>query len=779
MGQNNQLGVQVVADIADFQKKFDDMKSQLSSIGESTKQSGEQAATGLAGVRKEVESIGTMLKSGLLIEGGRMITDMVTAPLIGLGKEAVMLADNLHKSEIAFGVMLGSGEKARELLRDLQQFAATTPFEFPELVRAAQKMKAFGIEADQIVPTMRTVGDAVAGLGGTSEMFDRIIRAMGQMDAKGKVSAQEMNQFAEAGINAWQAVANALGITVAEAMDKAKAGQIDAATALTAIQADMVTKFGGMMTEQSKTIQGTLANLKDTIGFILTDIGQQLIDTLQLREVLGSIQSFAQGVLTWFRGLDDGTKKTVIALTGAFAAGGPILVAVGAFMAAMTIITAPMLVTGAIITGIVAGAALLIAHWTTLKTTASTIWGEITGTIADWGLKTNQAIDAAIFGTVAAFRNLKDTSIKLMADMVTGIGNWLGGRLTAIFDKVKAPIEAVKGYFAGLYDAVVGHSYIPDMVEEIGDHMRNLDVAMTAPARNAVVNTGRVIETGVMTWQMTINQFATTANQAWGSLAQTVGNSIAQMTQGYVDWGAVMQQLGTQVLASFATTAIQTVAQWVIASAQRIAASTAEAAQVLTIHTGLEAARTAVTGTQEAARLGIALATNKAIMAGVIATLSGIAAVGNAALATMGVVVTTTSGVLAAIGSALVGTIIGAPLGAAYLAASAAVLGVGGAAVATGLGAVQAAIGSAIGLAASSLALPAFADGGAVFGPTLALVGENASRGNPEYIGHANQLGLNRSGGRQTIILQLDGRTLAEATMSHMPGVYKLAMGNR
>lgn len=773
MSQNNQLGVQVVADIADFTKQFDEMKAQLNALGKTTQESGEQAATGLAGVRKEVESIGTMLKSGLLIEGGRLITDMVTVPLIGLGKEAVRLADNLHRSEIAFGVMLGSGDKARAMLKDLQQFAATTPFEFPELIRAAQKMAAFGIESNKIIPTMRTVGDAVAGLGGSSEMFDRIIRAMGQMDAKGKVSAQEMNQFAEAGINAWEAVAKTLGITVAEAMDRAKHGQIDAATALTAIQADMVTKFGGMMAEQSKTIQGTIANLKDTIGFIMTDIGQQLIETLQLREVLGSIQSFAQGALTWFRSLDDGTKRTLIALTGAFAAGGPILVVVGAFMAAMAVVTAPMLVTGAIITGIVAGAALLIAHWTTLKTTATTLWQEITGTIAGWGLKTNQAIDAVIFGTVAAFRNLKDSAIQLMADMVNGISTWLGGRLTAIFDKVKAPIEAVKGYFAGLYDAVVGHSYIPDMVEEIGDHMRNLDVAMTAPARNAVVNTGRVIETGVMTWQMTINQFATTANQAWGSLAQTVGNSIAQMTQGTVNWTQVLTQTGVQMLGSFITTLIQVMAQWALVTLF----GQGQNAALMASHTAMESAKTAATAAGETARLGISIATNKVIMAGVIGTLGGIAAVGNAALATMEVVIATTSGILAAMGAALAASVVGSPLAPAYFAAAAAVMTAGTTAVGAGVGALQAALGTAITVATASLATP-FATGGAAFGPMLALVGENATRNNPEYIGHASQLGLDK-GRSQEIYIYLDSAEIGRAVAFGTPSLVKAYTGLR
>ncbi len=111
-----------------------------------------------------------------------------------------------------------------------------------------------------------------------------------------------------------------------------------------------------------------------------------------------------------------------------------------------------------------------------------------------------------------------------------GVKTYLAVKLLAIFAKVKGGIEEVKGYFKGLYEAVVGHSYIPDMVEEIGDHMRNLDVQMTAPARNAVVNTGRVFETGVMTWGSTIQQFATTAGQTWGTISSTFASNLAKMT---------------------------------------------------------------------------------------------------------------------------------------------------------------------------------------------------------------------------------------------------------
>lgn len=777
MSQNTQLGVQVVADIADFTKQFDTMKAQLNALGQTTQESGEKSASGLAGVRKEIESIGTMLKSGMLIEGGKLITQMVTAPLIGLGKEAVLLADNLKKSETAFTVMLGSGDQARAMLKDLQQFAATTPFEFPDLIQAAKKMLALGFGAKEIIPMLKTVGDAAAGLGGGAELMGRITLALGQMNAKGKVSAEEMKQMAEAGIPAWQLLADKIGVTVPEAMAMAKQGAIDGATGVTAIMEGMSLKFGGLMVEQSKTIQGTLANLKDTIGFIMTDIGRQLIDMLQLREVLGSIQTFAQGALTWFRSLDDGTKKTVIALTGAFALAGPILVAVGAFMAAIAVVTAPMLVTGAIITGIVAGGALLIAHWNTIKTTATTIWTAITGTIQTWGTTVNKTIDTAIFGTVALFKSLKDQSIKFVSDMVTEIGGWLGAKLTAIFDKMRAPIETATAWFAKMYDAVVGHSYVPDMVEEIGQHMSKLDHNLTAPARNAAISVGNSFRGIGVTADDVFRTLLDRMAYFSGSAIQTVSNTLAQGVTGMANW----KQAGEQILDSFLTTfinaALSMTTSWLIAEATRTSATeTANAtiaASGAVTSTGLTAVFSAAGMAIKSVMIGLAqgvVSIIGVVISGITTVLDGISFVLSFALQAIAEMIFAAAAAVQSI--PIVGQILGAiMIGAGILVEAAAVA----------LPALIAGVGGLLsaGVGALAGAIPAFATGGAVFGPTLALVGENASRGNPEYIGHANQLGLNQGGARQTIIIQLDGRTLAEVAMSHMPGVYKLAMGNR
>lgn len=81
------------------------------------------------------------------------------------------------------------------------------------------------------------------------------------------------------------------------------------------------------------------------------------------------------------------------------------------------------------------------------------------------------------------FGGLPGKVIGWIADMVRGIGQWMGAKLNAIWDSVKKKVDAVKGWFYDLYDAVVGHSYIPDMVDQIGVHMLRLDKELVAQAR--------------------------------------------------------------------------------------------------------------------------------------------------------------------------------------------------------------------------------------------------------------------------------------------------------
>jgi tape measure domain-containing protein len=177
----------------------------------------------------------------------------LTGAFSAVADAAVGLNSSLEQSGIAFTTMLGSGEKAQDFLNELQKFAAATPFQFPELVTASQKMLAFGFAAKDVIPLLTAVGNTAAALGSGHEGIDRITLALGQMQAKTKVSGDEMLQLTEAGVAAWDILAKALGTDVADAMKRVQDRTVDASVFIKAFEDNAASKFGDMMEKQSHT----------------------------------------------------------------------------------------------------------------------------------------------------------------------------------------------------------------------------------------------------------------------------------------------------------------------------------------------------------------------------------------------------------------------------------------------------------------------------------------------------------------------------------------------
>ena len=90
----------------------------------------------------------------------------------GIGAGMLMAAGGLLKAagaaeqaQIAFTTLLKSPEKAKAHLKELADFAATTPFEFTGLRTLSTQLLAFGFNAQQVIPMLRTLGDAGSALG--------------------------------------------------------------------------------------------------------------------------------------------------------------------------------------------------------------------------------------------------------------------------------------------------------------------------------------------------------------------------------------------------------------------------------------------------------------------------------------------------------------------------------------------------------------------------------------------------------------------------------------
>ena len=402
-----------------------------------------------------------------------------------VAKEAVTASEGLTKAKIGFTTMLGSAEKADAMLRDLQKFAATTPFEFPDLVSSAQKMKALGFEANQIVPTLRTVGDTAAAMGKGKESIDLIVLALGQMASKGKVSAQEMNQLAEQGIGGWEMLAKSIGVSIPEAMKLAEKGLIDGKQAQAVLLAGMNEQFAGNMDKLSKTLSGQWSNFKDTITAALLPIGSVLADALsKAMPLLTQVMEWVKEAATWFGQLPGPIQNTALALAAMLAALGPILTAVGA--------------------GIVAWGSL-----STALAAAGTTIGALTATILPWAA----AIAAAVAALVLLGSWVYDNWDAIAATLTQA---WSG-----VVEMWTAQWNAVSGVVIGIWEAIAG------AVAPIWDPIAAFFLAIWDPIASAFTTV----------W----NGIASALSAVWDgikSAAATVWNGIVSVFQTFLEWAA-------------------------------------------------------------------------------------------------------------------------------------------------------------------------------------------------------------------------------------------------
>jgi tape measure domain-containing protein len=236
--------------------------------GDST--SGQNALKGIDKSASSTEShIGNAAKSfgHFAVAGGGALLSVAGAAA-GLG---IKTAAGMEQARVGFTTMLGSGKKADAFLKQTADFAASTPFEFPDLVVASQRLLAMGFSAKQIKPVLTAAGDAVAAMGGGKEQIDQVTMALGQMKSKGKIAGDEILQLTEAGIPAVKILAAQYHKTVPEMQAMISKGEILSDKAIPKLVAGMekgtkTTKgFGGMMAAQSKTLVGQWSNLEDSL----------------------------------------------------------------------------------------------------------------------------------------------------------------------------------------------------------------------------------------------------------------------------------------------------------------------------------------------------------------------------------------------------------------------------------------------------------------------------------------------------------------------------------
>ena len=253
--QDGALLFQVRADQSQIQKDVEAIKKQFEQMTNKAVEEG----------KKQANVWQTLLKGAtayFTLQGAQSFISQMVA-----------VRSEFQQLEISFGTMLKSKEKANALMAQMTDLAAKTPFGLQEVSEGAKRLLAIQVPAEEVTETLRRMGDVAAGLG---VPMGQLIHVYGQVKAQGRLFANDLYQFMNAGIPIIAELSKVVGKSETEIKDMVSAGKIGFPEVQAVIK--NMTNEGGLffnlMAEQSKSLGGQISNLQDNFDQMLNEIGK-------------------------------------------------------------------------------------------------------------------------------------------------------------------------------------------------------------------------------------------------------------------------------------------------------------------------------------------------------------------------------------------------------------------------------------------------------------------------------------------------------------------------
>ncbi|UZW55948.1 hypothetical protein NUH86_03910 [Sphingobium sp. JS3065] len=422
------MRIDIGADSAQFDKAMTDVQRNLAKVG------------------GKFEAIGSKTA-----DWGKKITAGITLPIAGLAVAAVQGAQSqaaaMAQVEAAITSMGNQAKLSGDALSSFaDQLELKSLFDADEILKSSTaNLLTFGnIAGDTFLKAQQAAVDLATRMGGDLQGATIMVGKALNDPVKGLTALSRAGiQFTEqqkAQIKAMQ-----------------EGGNIAGAQAI--MLGELNKQFGGAAEAAAKA--DPMREVMVKLGQAGDVIGEKLVPIIPVvTEAIGK-------ALDAFTALSPEMQQTVVIGGGIAAAFGPALLAIGGLATGVGK-AIPLLSSLApvILTVVKAMAAFALTP----------VGAVITG------------IAVAVGAVYLAWKNW-DKITAIAANLYNGVKTWIVDKLGAVWTWLDGKLKAVGQWFFNLYDAVVGHSYIPDMVDEIGDHMRRLQHEMVDPAEKTTKTT--------------------------------------------------------------------------------------------------------------------------------------------------------------------------------------------------------------------------------------------------------------------------------------------------
>lgn len=311
----DEVGKEAAKAGAEADSAFDEtgrnVKKTSKEVGDEVKKQAENAKESVKNltdsVGKETNSIKESLSGAAKYIGAMFSVQALT----GFARSVVSVRSEIESLEASFRTLAGE-QAGGALFKQIKEFATTTPMLMQDLAKGAQTLLAFNIPAEQVMTTLRQIGDISMG---DSQKFNSLVLSFAQMTSAGKLMGQDLMQMVNAGFNPLSEIAEKSGKSIGTLKDEMSKGAISVEMVKEAFASATSEggKFYGMLETQSKTIKGSLSNLQGAWDDMLNSIGEQTQGALI--SGISAAQSAVQNWQTYVRIL-----MSVIAAYGTYKA---------------------------------------------------------------------------------------------------------------------------------------------------------------------------------------------------------------------------------------------------------------------------------------------------------------------------------------------------------------------------------------------------------------------------------------------------------------------------
>lgn len=266
------------------------------------------AAADVQGVAARIEGFGRTLTDFASSVTSKVLGAAGVVGVLGSVFKGINLAAEAEANAVAFGVMFKSMDKGKQLVQDLQQFAAATPLNTADLQTAAKTLLQFGVAGDDLLPIMQQLGDVT---GGDAQKFNHMALAFGQMSASGRLMGQDLLQMISGGFNPLQEISRTSGKSMAVLKQQMEKGAISVQMVRDAFKS--ATGPGGQffefMKSSSKGLKGLFSTMQDDIGGALRQIGEDVVDVFHLKDAMMAVSAGAQALTQFLKGISPTVRE--------------------------------------------------------------------------------------------------------------------------------------------------------------------------------------------------------------------------------------------------------------------------------------------------------------------------------------------------------------------------------------------------------------------------------------------------------------------------------------